>query len=139
MLVKTLFSFVPEFLRKTRHLRQRFRHLGRREPGAVLQDVDVRGHAGNSALLTCGAYIPETVPLQVAIGGERVEAQLGAVGGSVAGRLRQVLLPEDRQRQGRLRRRGLEAILEDPPGLQELQVVPGQHISRAVHSRRGRC
>lgn len=64
-------------------------------------DVDVWRHLGDRALLARGPHLPQAQPLQVADGGERAEEELGAAGGSLAGRLQEVLLREDRERTGK--------------------------------------
>lgn len=87
-----------EILRKTGHLRQRLRHLGRREPRAVLQDVDVRRYPGDRTLLPRGPHLPQAVAVQVENGGERAATKLRQTGRSVAGRVRQVLLSTYRKR-----------------------------------------
>lgn len=88
--------------------------------------------------LIISLFLQETVSVQVAFGSQRSPPKLGASRGGVAGRVREVLLPEDRQRQGRLRRRQRQEGAAEEAGLQELQVVPGQHLSGAVHTRRSR-
>lgn len=54
----------PWVFRAPGHLRFRLRYLGRWESGAVLQDVDVRWHTWNCALLTCRSHLPQTFTIQ---------------------------------------------------------------------------
>lgn len=51
-------------LRSTGHLWLWIWYLGRWESGAILQDLDVRRHPGDSSLLSRGTHIPETFALQ---------------------------------------------------------------------------
>lgn len=71
-------------------------------------------HPGNRALLARGTHLPETVAVQVAKRRERAQEEQHKVERGVAGRVCQVLLPEDRSRQGepsRLRPFDLSYIL----------------------------
>ena len=68
------------------------RHLGRGEPGAELQDVDVRRHPGDRPLLPRGPHLQEAVPLQVADQRERGGAQQREAGRGLARRLQEVRL-----------------------------------------------
>jgi hypothetical protein len=135
--LKYVFCFA-EILREAGNVRQRLRHLGRRESRVVVQDVDVRGHPGDRAVFPRRSHLQEALALQVAQRRERAAEEFRSFGRSVVGRVRQVLLPEDRQRQRRLRGYQLEEGAAREPRLQELQVVPGHHLPRTVHPRRGR-
>lgn len=126
-------------LRAPRDLRLRLRHLGRREPRALLQDVDVRGHPGDRAVLPRGPHLPQALPLQVALGSQRSQEELHPPGRGLARRVQEVLLREDRLRPGRLRRRERAEEAAGRPGLQVVQVVPGERVPGAVRARRCRC
>lgn len=50
-----------EVLRDAWHLRSRLRHLGRREPRAVVQDLDVRWNPRDRPLFPCRPHFQKTV------------------------------------------------------------------------------
>lgn len=58
-----------------------------------------RRHPGNRAMLARGSHLQETFALQVAQRRERAQEEQHKAERSVAGRVRQVLLSEDRSRQ----------------------------------------
>lgn len=51
-------------LRAAGHVRFRLRHLGRRESRTIVQDVDVRRHTGDCAVLACRSHFPQTFAVQ---------------------------------------------------------------------------
>lgn len=59
-----------------------------------------RRHPGNRAVLARGSHLQKTFALQVAQRRERAQEEQHKAERSVAGRVRQVLLSEDRSRQG---------------------------------------
>jgi hypothetical protein len=56
--------------------------------------------AGDRAVLSRRPHLPQAFPLQVADRCQRAQTQLHPAGGGLDGRVRQVLLPEGRQRIG---------------------------------------
>lgn len=122
-------------LPKARHVRSRLWHLGRRELGAFLQDLDVRRDTRSDSLLARRTHLPQGDAIQVAARRRRYEEEHRQVGRSLAGRVREVLLSTDgiQQRRFRWHQRAREA--QKGLELQAVQVVSGKCLSRNGSSR----